>query len=93
MVLVMGYSSDGLPHVGAIPGRQNQFIIAGFSGHGMPQIFLSAKGIASMMMEELGFQATGIPKVYEATQARLDNSRNTILEGWKVVQRRQGANL
>ena len=35
---VMGYSSDGLPHVGQIPGRQNQFVIAGFSGHGMPQI-------------------------------------------------------
>ncbi|KXJ84742.1 FAD dependent oxidoreductase [Microdochium bolleyi] len=90
---VMGYSSDGLPHIGVVPGRQNQFIIAGFSGHGMPQIFLSAKGVASMMMEQLSFQSTGIPKVYEATQARLGNPRNSILEGWKDVQRRQGAKL
>ncbi|KAL5603974.1 hypothetical protein FOVSG1_006724 [Fusarium oxysporum f. sp. vasinfectum] len=90
---VMGYSSDGLPHVGVVPGRRNQFIIAGFSGHGMPQIFLSAKGVASMVMEQLSFQSTGIPKVYEATQARLDNPRNSILEGWKEVQRRQGAKL
>ncbi|KAH7118351.1 FAD dependent oxidoreductase [Dactylonectria macrodidyma] len=90
---IMGYSSDALPHVGAVPGRQNQFMLAGFNGHGMPQIFLSAKGIASMMMEQLSFQSTGIPKIYEAAQARLDNPKNSILEGWKEVQRRQGPKL
>jgi hypothetical protein len=90
---VMGYSSDGLPHVGVVPGRRNQFIIAGFSGHGMPSIFLSAKGVASMVMEGLSYQSTGIPKIYEATQERLDSSRNTILDSWKTVQRREGAKL
>ncbi|KAH7464004.1 hypothetical protein FOMA001_g17910 [Fusarium oxysporum f. sp. matthiolae] len=90
---IMGYSSDGLPHVGVVPGRRNQFIIAGFSGHGMPSIFLSAKGVASMVMEGLSYQSTGIPKIYEATQERLDSSRNTILDSWKTVQRREGAKL
>ncbi|KAF4779150.1 FAD dependent oxidoreductase [Colletotrichum scovillei] len=82
---IMGYSSDGLPHVGVVPGKQKQFIIAGFNGHGMPQIFLSAKGVASMIMEQSEFKTTGIPKVYQASQARLDSSRNSILESWKSV--------
>jgi glycine/D-amino acid oxidase-like deaminating enzyme len=89
----MGYSSDGLPHVGSIPGRQNQFILAGFSGHGMPQIFLSAKGVASMVMDGLSYEKTGIPRLYEATQERLDSPRNTVLDTWKTVQRREGAKL
>ncbi|GKT50578.1 uncharacterized protein ColSpa_10759 [Colletotrichum spaethianum] len=91
--LVMGYSSDGLPHVGVVPGRQNQFIIAGFTGHGMPQIFLTAKGVASMMVAQLSFKDTGIPRVYEATQRRLDSSTNSILESWKAANEGPAAKL
>jgi glycine/D-amino acid oxidase-like deaminating enzyme len=87
ILTVMGYSSDGMPHLGAVPGRQNQFIVAGFTGHGMPQVFLSAKGVASMMIDNVDFQSTGIPKIYEATQARLDTQRNAILEAWEESQR------
>ncbi|KAJ0165608.1 hypothetical protein CTA2_10622 [Colletotrichum tanaceti] len=90
---IMGYSSDGLPHIGAVPGRQNQFIIAGFNGHGMPQIFLSAKGVASMIVEQQSYRNTGIPKIYEATQARLDSSKNTVLEGWKAAYQGRGPKL
>ncbi|KAJ4017859.1 hypothetical protein NW752_001767 [Fusarium irregulare] len=88
---VMGYSSDGLPHVGQIPGRQNQFVIAGFSGHGMPQIFLSAKGVASMIMDDVDYKSSGVPKLYQATQERLDSSKNTILDSWEAVQKREQA--
>lgn len=88
---VMGYSSDGLPHVGQIPGRQNQFVIAGFSGHGMPQIFLSAKGVASMIMDNVDYKSSGVPKLYQATQERLDSSKNTILDSWEAVQKREQA--
>ncbi|KAK1980883.1 FAD dependent oxidoreductase [Colletotrichum cereale] len=84
---IMGYSSDGLPHIGAVPGRQNQFIIAGFTGHGMPQIFLSAKGVASMIIEQKSYKSTGIPSVYEATQERLSSLENTILESWEGAQK------
>ncbi|KAF5603382.1 FAD dependent oxidoreductase [Fusarium pseudocircinatum] len=90
---VMGYSSDGLPHIGAVPGRRNQYMLAGFTGHGMPQIFLSAKGVASMVMEGLSYEKTGIPKLYKASQERLDSPNNTILDTWKTVQRREGAKL
>jgi glycine/D-amino acid oxidase-like deaminating enzyme len=36
--LVMGWSSDFMPYVGDVPGKLGQLVIAGFSGHGMPQI-------------------------------------------------------
>ncbi len=59
----MGYTDDGFPYVGTIPGKPGQFVIAGFSGHGMPQAFLSAKAVASMIadgtkMEDAGTRLT-----------------------------------
>lgn len=80
---IMGYSSDNQPHVGPIPGRQNQFIIAGFTGHGMPQIFLSAKGLADSIVNGTPFSATGVPRLYQTTSERISSTRNTTLELWK----------
>ena len=83
----MGYSTDGFPHIGAVPGRDNQFVIAGFTGHGMPQIFLSAKGLASMVMDGSSFEDTGVPRLYKTTKERLDSSENTVLETWRASVR------
>lgn len=80
----MGYSSDGLPHVGRRPGCPNQYIIAGFTGHGMPQVFLSAKGVAEMVIGGKEFKDTGVPRVFETTGERLKNTENVILDGWKA---------
>ncbi|KAH7139593.1 FAD dependent oxidoreductase [Dactylonectria estremocensis] len=85
---ILGYSSDAMPHIGVVPGRKNQFILAGFTGHGMPQIFLSARGIASMIIDDVDFQSTGIPRVYMASQARLDSPKNSILESWREAQKK-----
>jgi hypothetical protein len=84
-VEVMGYSTDTMPHVGAIPDRQDQFILAGFTGNGMPLAFLCARGVASMVLEGNSFESTGIPSVFQTTQERLDNPRNLILEGWDTM--------
>lgn len=78
----MGYSSDGCPFIGAVPGRQNQFIAAGFTGHGMPQIFLATKGLAAMALDDVDFKSTGIPSIYKVTKQRLESKQNTILESW-----------
>ncbi|KAL4871867.1 hypothetical protein BDV12DRAFT_194015 [Aspergillus spectabilis] len=67
---IMGYSSDGLPH----------WIIGGFTGHGMPQIFLSAEGVAKMVVQGMNFKDTGLPRLFQTTQARLDSTENTITE-------------
>ncbi|KAG0646817.1 Gamma-glutamylputrescine oxidoreductase [Hyphodiscus hymeniophilus] len=83
---IMGYSTDSLPHIGAVPSKPSQFMLAGFTGHGMPQIFLSARGIASMIMEDKKFEETGVPRIYQTTRARLDSKRNKILESWEESQ-------
>lgn len=77
-VLVMGYSTDSLPHVGGIPDRPGQLIVAGFTGHGMPNAFLSAEGIAQMIVKGAAFEETSLPKLYKTSQARLDRKVNKI---------------
>lgn len=76
----MGYSSDLMPFIGAVPGKKQQFIVAGFTGHGMPQVFLAAKGIASMIIDNADFQSTGIPTVYQVTCSRLDSKQNSVIQ-------------
>ncbi|KAF5671680.1 oxidoreductase [Fusarium heterosporum] len=75
---IMGYSSDSLPHIGCVPGRENMFIMGGFTGHGMPQIFLSAKGISRMVLEGLTYSETGLPKLFEETEGRLKSEENFL---------------
>lgn len=76
----MGYTSDLQPHVGAIPNRPNQYIIAGFNGHGMPVVFLAAKGIADMIKHEgMTYEQTGLPRVYKTTEERLRSEINMIV--------------
>ncbi|RYP92851.1 hypothetical protein DL770_001022 [Monosporascus sp. CRB-9-2] len=53
---LMGCSADGLPHVGAVPGRRNQLMLAGFSGYGMPQAFLGTEGGRSDSVTGRGLQ-------------------------------------
>ncbi|KZZ98069.1 FAD dependent oxidoreductase [Ascosphaera apis ARSEF 7405] len=77
---IMGFSADGLPHIGEVPGKADQYILAGFNGHGMPVCFLAARGIAQMVRDKLSFEQTGLPRLYKTTQSRLDNAKNVILE-------------
>ncbi|KAJ5642864.1 uncharacterized protein N7484_005371 [Penicillium longicatenatum] len=77
---IMGYSSDFMPYVGEVPGKQNQMILAGFSGHGMPLILLCAKAIAEMVRNGTPFEDTGVPSVFRVTEERLTSTRNEVLE-------------
>lgn len=46
-----------MPWIGRIPipnlRGQGQFILAGFSGHGMPVIYLAAEAVARMVLDEM----------------------------------------
>ena len=77
---IMGYTTDLMPHIGPIPGKPNLYICAGFNGHGMPLILLAAKGVAKMIREGCEFKETGIPAVFQTTEARLKDASNAILE-------------
>jgi hypothetical protein len=82
----MGYTTDSLPHVGQVPAKPGQFVVAGFNGHGMPQVFLSAKGVAQMILTGVEFEQTGVPRIFKTTQERLDSKENTILSASYVVE-------
>ena len=45
----MGFSPDDNPLVGALPGYPGEYIIAGYTGHGMPSAFGAGKAIAEMI--------------------------------------------
>ncbi|KAF5536997.1 gamma-glutamylputrescine oxidoreductase [Fusarium mexicanum] len=77
---IMGYSSDRLPRVGPIPGRPGMFIMGGFTGHGMPQIYLCGQAMAKFLLKDASFEETGLPRLFEETQARLEDPRDRVLE-------------
>ncbi|RAO65216.1 uncharacterized protein BHQ10_001228 [Talaromyces amestolkiae] len=78
---VMGYSWDSNPHVGPVPGGDGQYILAGFNGHGMPVVFLSALGIAKMVRDGIGFEDSGVPRLFQTSQERLDNAKSGPVGG------------
>lgn len=73
---VMGYSYDSHPHIGSVPNKSNQFILAGFNGHGMPVIWLAAREIAKMVSLDVSFEQTMLPRLFETSQQRIDKARN-----------------
>ncbi|KAG9250104.1 FAD dependent oxidoreductase [Emericellopsis atlantica] len=77
---IMGYSADHLPRIGCVPGRKNMFIMGGFTGHGMPQIFLAAKGLSKVTLNGTPFSETGVPRLFEETAARLESPENFVLD-------------
>ncbi|GKU14937.1 unnamed protein product, partial [Fusarium langsethiae] len=75
---IMGYSSDGLPRIGQVPGRQNMFIMGGFTGHGMPQVFLAGKAISRMVLQDMAYSDTGLPRLFEESPTRLRSEENLL---------------
>jgi glycine/D-amino acid oxidase-like deaminating enzyme len=72
---IMGYSADGYPLVGEMPGEGNEglFIDASFQGHGMVLCFLCARAVAEMVLgrgrgEEL---EKWFPEVFRVSERRL----------------------
>lgn len=78
---VMGYTLDLMSHVGEVPGKPGQYLLAGFNGHGMPRIFLCAKGIAEMLEEGESFEEVGLPRMFKTTMERLNSTKNSLLNG------------
>lgn len=65
-----------MPHVGRVPGKTDQWILAGFNGGGNALTFLSAKAVARMVTENIPLSETGvgIPQLFETTKQRLTGS-------------------
>ncbi|KAL4791881.1 FAD dependent oxidoreductase superfamily [Aspergillus venezuelensis] len=83
---IMGWTSDFMPYVGGVPGKPGQMVLAGFSGHGMPLILLSAKAIVQMLRHGKTFEETDVPSIFRATEERLKSTKNEILAGHSSSQ-------
>lgn len=87
----MGYTDDGFPYVGNVPGKQGQFVVAGFSGHGMPQVFLSAKAVASMIADDARLEDVDLPQLYHSTPERFASKQQHIsLQAFDAVMQKIG---
>ncbi|KAF7593800.1 hypothetical protein BBP40_010856 [Aspergillus hancockii] len=73
---IMGYSYDTSPHVGEVPGKLGQYICAGIDGHGMPVVFLAAKGLAGMVYNGELFEDVNLPRLYKSTAERITRPQN-----------------
>ncbi|XEU97361.1 hypothetical protein FSHL1_002647 [Fusarium sambucinum] len=75
---ILGYSLDALPRIGHIPGWQNMFIMGGFTGHGMPQVFLAGEAISRMVLQNASYSDTGLPRLFKETAVRLGSGENFL---------------
>lgn len=90
-LLVMGYSNDGFPYVGPVCGNPGQYMCAGFSGHGMPQIFFSAKAVASMVLTG-NSEDVDLPVPYRISRSRwYQQKEHMSLKMWQQVGQSQPA--
>ena len=49
---IMGFTPDHNPLIGALPDRPNEWIAAGFTGHGMSRTFLAGKAISEAIAQK-----------------------------------------
>lgn len=91
LTAVMGATPDGAPHVGKVPEKQSQWILAGFNGGGNALVYLSAKAVAKMALEGVSLKdsGVGVPSMFETTKERLglaqkDSGRHS--EGRKTLR-------
>ncbi|KAK8087830.1 hypothetical protein PG997_002791 [Apiospora hydei] len=71
---IMAATKDGMPHVGKVPQRENQWVIAAFNGGGMTQILILGKAIADMVKNGKPFEEIDaiVPRLFQTTLKRME---------------------
>ncbi|KAH8730279.1 FAD dependent oxidoreductase [Phaeosphaeriaceae sp. PMI808] len=88
---IMGYSNDDFPYVGPACDKPGQYMCAGFTGHGMPQIYFSAKAIASMIITG-DTEGVDLPVLYRISRTRWYQSKeHASLKLWQRISGSQPA--
>ncbi|KAF5700703.1 FAD dependent oxidoreductase [Fusarium globosum] len=49
---IMGFTAQEMPFIGEVPSHPGQFVVAGYSGHGMARSFLSSKALVQLSYSE-----------------------------------------
>ena len=69
---IMGYSPDGFPLVGEMPGKAGLWLSASFQGHGMVLCWMSARAVVQMMQGHDGDALrVWFPDAFRITKERL----------------------
>lgn len=72
---IQGLTPDGAPHVGRVPERKGQWVLAGFNGGGMALIGVASEAVAEMVLGEKGFEDVNgryrIPVGFATSKERL----------------------
>ncbi|KAK2030407.1 FAD dependent oxidoreductase [Colletotrichum zoysiae] len=71
---IMGFSPDGFPFVGQVPGEEGLWVSAGFQGHGMVLCWMCARALATMLdgtEEDKQQLSSWFPGAFRVTSARL----------------------
>jgi len=79
---IMGYSPDGFPFVGQVPGEQEEglWISASFQGHGMVLCFLCARALVEMMGEKTELElGAWFPNAFRITEERMQRRFKGVL--------------
>ncbi|KAL1638933.1 hypothetical protein SLS58_008391 [Diplodia intermedia] len=72
---LLGMTADAVPLIGAVEGREGQWICAGFNGHGMARMF-NAAGLVKLILGE-PWEATGLPECYRYSTERISKFSKT----------------
>ncbi|KAF9869191.1 FAD dependent oxidoreductase [Colletotrichum karsti] len=69
---IMGFTPDGFPFVGRVPGEDGLWVCAGFQGHGMVMCWTCAKALAAMIDGRDDRDIDGwFPRAFRSTPERL----------------------
>ncbi|AEO64380.1 uncharacterized protein THITE_2042085 [Thermothielavioides terrestris NRRL 8126] len=79
---IMGFSPDGFPFVGEVPGQRGLWTSCSFQGHGMVLCWMCAKALVEMMGGRDGDELREwFPDVFRITEERLAQKFRGRLDG------------
>ncbi|KAK3712115.1 hypothetical protein LTR37_009206 [Vermiconidia calcicola] len=76
---IIAMTPDSVPMIGAVDGKDGQWICAGFNGHGMARIWTCAPGLVKLMKGQ-PWSETGLPECFEYSNERLERNKNQELK-------------
>lgn len=83
---VMGFSGDGYPLVGPVPGEKGLYIAAAFQGHGMVNSFYCAKALTRMMLHCDQGLDSWFPDAYRINAQRMKVKFSHMLHSPETAQ-------
>jgi glycine/D-amino acid oxidase-like deaminating enzyme len=90
---IMGYSPDGYPFVGQMPGEEGLWISASFQGHGMVLCWKCAEALVEMMEGRDGEELEGwFPEVFRLTEERMGKKFEGRLHTIAPASKQEAAN-